>query len=147
MHGLMAVSMGAVGACVLSIQRYVQEGAFMVVCLRCPQEAMTAAACRAVLERLRHPTTAKLMASVLSKRERVPFASEFPIVGGSSLQELPELLGHIQEQLEDIMGISTDVQVGEWASVQKQLMRLSILPLRSSLYIGYVLEPSSETSS
>jgi hypothetical protein len=39
--------------------------------------------------------------------------TEFPIVGGSSLQELPELLGHIQERLGDIMGISTSMQVGE----------------------------------
>jgi hypothetical protein len=60
------------------------------------------------------------MASVLSKRERRPYLSEFPIVGGSSLLELPELLGHIQERLADIMGISTSMQVGEWASIQKQ---------------------------
>lgn len=104
--------------CLLSLygyvfgQRELQQGAFMVLCLRCHLDGLSPAQQQLVADKLQAKTVADKMHALLQARQRRPFPSEFPIVGGSDVQDVETLLQEMCGRLEEIMGCSAGFQVG-----------------------------------
>lgn len=93
-------------------QRELQQSVFMVLCLRCHPDGLSPAQQQLVADKLQAKTVVDKMHALLKARQRRPLPSEFPIVGGSDVQDVETLMQQMCGRLEEIMGCSAGFQVG-----------------------------------
>lgn len=93
------------------MQRELQQGVFVILCLRCAPDAMTAAEQQAILKSLHAPAVAAKVAAIFKERQRRPLPVEFPIVGGADLADRSKLMEQVFDRLRDIVGTSDPFQV------------------------------------
>jgi hypothetical protein len=94
-------------------QREFQNGAFMIMCLRCHRDTLEdQSVVQQIIDDLQDPQAMELIRKALCERKRRPFA-EFPIVGGADLQDAKELMPIMFGQLQEILGLTDRFEVGK----------------------------------
>lgn len=96
-------------------QRWVFQGAFALLCLRCPAEAMTPERQAAVTREIEGSLQLRRQVrGALVDGRLTPWPMEFPVVVGADLEDLDAGLALLARTLRQLTGVQED-EVGERA--------------------------------
>lgn len=104
------------------VQDELQLGGFVLVCVRCREEEITAEAQQSIASLLSSPDMTDKVAEAFGQRRRVPFHHEFPIVGGAGMDDMADLTEHLIKELRTAMGVPDHSEVGghrEWGGTSE----------------------------
>ena len=95
------------------VQREVQQGVFMILCLRGRREELGRQRVKAIQQELEAGPLGRRVLEALRERRRRPFVDlEFPLVAGAQADDVAGGVAKLVEGLRAVLGLAGDAQVG-----------------------------------
>jgi hypothetical protein len=108
----------------VAVQREVQQGVFIIICLRCRPTGLTQGEQRDIVTTLQASKYGNKIRDFLKARRRRPLSTEFPIVGGSDLQDINQLMKDVCVRVEEI---TMGAPIGYLVSVHSTCLSLPLI--------------------